>query len=86
MKKYVLFGKGGFLGAFTTFSTMCKETVQLMSSGLHILAFLYILLSILLGLGAAWLGYIIVPGVKAEPVKLSASSIDDRKNEERKKR
>jgi len=46
----------GFLGAFTTFSSFSFETVSLISSGAHIKAFLYILLTNLLCFGATMLG------------------------------
>lgn len=50
----------GFLGAFTTFSSMCKETVLLLTGKLYIFAFVYVLLSILLGLASAFLGVYLV--------------------------
>ena len=46
----------GFLGAYTTFSTLCKETVSLMIAGDYLLAVLYIMVTAVLGLGAAYLG------------------------------
>ncbi len=46
----------GFLGAYTTFSTLCKETVRLMMAGDYLIALLYILFSAVLGLAAAYLG------------------------------
>ncbi|NMC56947.1 MAG: fluoride efflux transporter CrcB [Eubacteriaceae bacterium] len=49
----------GFLGAFTTFSTLCKETVVLIFNGYYFSAFLYILLSFVLGLATAYAGYIL---------------------------
>jgi CrcB protein len=47
----------GFLGAYTTFSTLCKETVNLFFEGDLFWAIAYILLSIFLGLGSAYLGF-----------------------------
>jgi CrcB protein len=44
----------GFLGAFTTFSTLCKETAGLLSAGQYMPALLYVGLSVLLGLSAAY--------------------------------
>lgn len=46
----------GFLGGYTTFSTMCKDTVTLFYSGKVLLAASYISVSVLLGLTAAWWG------------------------------
>ncbi|MBK5247503.1 MAG: CrcB family protein [Peptostreptococcaceae bacterium] len=46
----------GFLGAYTTFSTLCKESVSLLMTGEYITAVVYILASAVLGLAAAYLG------------------------------
>ena len=46
----------GLLGAFTTFSTLCKETAGLMSGGDYLSAISYLAVSIALGLCAAFLG------------------------------
>ncbi len=46
----------GFLGAFTTFSTLCKETIGLMRGGDYFLAIIYVTASAVLGLGAVCLG------------------------------
>lgn len=46
----------GLLGAFTTFSTLCRETVGLMAGGDYSLAVAYMIISIALGLGSAYLG------------------------------
>lgn len=48
----------GFIGAYTTFSTMCKETIGLINKGLYFSAILYIALSTILGLCFAYLGAI----------------------------
>ncbi|MBP2032116.1 CrcB protein [Clostridium algifaecis] len=40
----------GFLGAFTTFSTLCKETSLIFSNGHFSLAIFYALMSLVLGL------------------------------------
>jgi CrcB protein len=54
----------GFLGAFTTFSTMCKEAVTLMRAGHFYSSVLYLGLSTILGLIAAYFGVLIVRKVK----------------------
>jgi CrcB protein len=46
----------GFIGAYTTFSTLCKETVRLISGQYYYAAAFYMLMSVLLGLTAAYLG------------------------------
>ena len=46
----------GILGAFTTFSTFCYETVALMQTGDFYKAFLNIFLSLLVGIIAVLLG------------------------------
>jgi CrcB protein len=48
----------GFLGGYTTFSTLCKETSTLISNGMYGSAGLYIGASAMLGLAAAYAGVI----------------------------
>lgn len=60
----------GFLGAFTTFSTVCREIALLLSAGSYGTASLYALSTVLLGLLAAYLGYAIgnrIPAVQKTP-------------------
>ncbi|MBU3180568.1 fluoride efflux transporter CrcB [Clostridium psychrophilum] len=49
----------GFLGAFTTFSTLCKETVNLMRQGDYYSSISYIGFSVMLGLCASYFGVVI---------------------------
>lgn len=49
----------GLLGAFTTFSTFALETLYLFEAGNLLKAFLNIFLSVLLCLGACWLGLVL---------------------------
>lgn len=46
----------GFIGAFTTFSTLCKESGLMMASGGVLAGAIYAVLSLLLGFGAVYLG------------------------------
>ena len=52
----------GFLGAFTTFSTICQETVFLLFANEFLLALLYFALTIILGFIAAYLGFLLAKG------------------------
>ncbi|MCP3027198.1 CrcB family protein [Halobacillus sp. A5] len=47
----------GFIGSFTTFSTLSVETVTLMNQGSVLLASVYVLVSIIGGLILSHLGY-----------------------------
>ena len=46
----------GFLGGFTTFSTFGHDTFEAFNDGLPLVALLNILLSVVLGVAAVWLG------------------------------
>ena len=59
----------GFLGTYTTFSTLCKDTVGLMSNGDYYSAISYITMSAVLGLIAVFLGIVIAWEVIAKIVK-----------------
>jgi CrcB protein len=67
----------GFLGAFTTFSTLCKEASGLITCGDTRSAITYIVLSMILGLSAAYLGYMLAKGIIKSPRKLTSESEED---------
>ena len=48
----------GLFGAYTTFSTLCKETAQLLENGMYLTSFAYISLTVLLGFFAAYAGFV----------------------------
>ncbi|WP_124726452.1 fluoride efflux transporter FluC [Staphylospora marina] len=54
-----LFLGTGFMGAFTTFSTLKLESVTLFRRGEGRTGLLYLGLTYLAGMGAAWLGFLI---------------------------
>lgn len=56
----------GFLGAYTTFSTLCKETVNLINQGDYYSAISYIGFSAMLGLAAAYFGVVLAREVVAK--------------------
>jgi CrcB protein len=46
----------GFLGAFTTFSTLCREITELIYQGFYLTAASYVVISVVIGIGAAYSG------------------------------
>ena len=49
----------GLLGAFTTFSTLCKETVGLLQDGYYFSAISYMTVSVMLGLASVYFGVVL---------------------------
>ena len=69
----------GFIGAFTTFSTLCRETFQLLSDDRLIAGLAYAALSVALGLGSVFLGVMAAHGLfSGRPV----SRVDSRNEED----
>jgi fluoride exporter len=65
----------GFLGAYTTFSTMCKEIVGLMGEHYYVSAVSYIILSIGVGLFTGYIGVVIARELISKLVK--SGDMDD---------
>jgi len=57
----------GFLGAFTTFSTVCKEVSNLMIGAHYLYAVSYIALSLAFGLTASYFGMIFANRLAKKP-------------------
>jgi fluoride exporter len=57
LNNWKLFLATGICGGFTTFSAFSAENVALLQNGKYTIALTYILLSIVLGLTSAWLGF-----------------------------
>jgi CrcB protein len=56
----------GLLGAFTTFSTLCKDAAVLLHSKEYFAAAVYLFLSTVLGLCAAGLGFFLARAIAAK--------------------
>lgn len=67
----------GFLGAFTTFSTLCKETTGLLNRGEYFSAVSYIAVSTVIGLAAAYFGVVLAREVVSKIVKKKKVEFDD---------
>lgn len=59
----------GFLGAFTTFSTLCKEIANLLFQGQYTIAFLYMIITVVFGLFATWVGIFIAKAIKRRVIR-----------------
>jgi CrcB protein len=59
----------GFLGAFTTFSTLCRETVELVRRGDYFSAVTYVAVSVMIGMAAIYFGIVLAREAVAKLVK-----------------
>jgi CrcB protein len=57
LNNWKLFLATGICGGFTTFSALSAENMVLLQNGKYFTALVYIALSIILGIAAAWLGF-----------------------------
>lgn len=76
----------GFLGAYTTFSTLCKETVVLMANGEYFSAISYLTVSIILGFTGAYFGVVLAREVIAKKInnimrKSNREIVDEREED-----
>lgn len=67
----------GFLGAFTTFSTLCKETTGLIRQGDYFSAISYITVSTMIGLAAAFFGVVLAREVVSKIVKKKKEEFEE---------
>ena len=61
-KEWRMFLAIGVLGGFTTFSSFSNEAVTLFQNGAYGYAITYVLSSVLLGIGATFLGWSLIKG------------------------
>ena len=64
LNNWKLFLATGICGGFTTFSAFSAENVVLLQNEKYALALVYILLSIITGIAAAWFGFSVVTNNK----------------------
>lgn len=72
----------GFLGAYTTFSTLCKETVGLLHEGDYFSAISYITVSTMIGIAAAYFGIVLAREVVSKLVKKDKEELEESTAEE----
>lgn len=66
----------GFLGAYTTFSTLCKEGSELINKGYYFSSLSYIVNSVTLGLAAAFFGVVVAREVIQKYITTNVNSED----------
>lgn len=65
----------GFLGAYTTFSTLCGQTVDFIAAGYYFSAIDYIIVSAAFGFSATYFGAVLARKITAVKVKDRAENI-----------
>lgn len=72
----------GFLGAYTTFSTLCKETTGLIHQGDYFSAISYITVSTMIGLASAYFGIVLAREVVSKLVRKDKEEFEENTAEE----
>lgn len=77
----------GFVGAYTTFSTLCKETVALLYQGNYFSAVTYVSVSTMVGIAAVYFGVVVAREavsklVKKDHVELEEGLVEKKGGEE----
>lgn len=67
----------GFLGAYTTFSTLCREAAVLMKDGHYFSSLSYITVSTILGLAAVYLGIILAREIVSKLVSNRKEGLEE---------
>ncbi|MEZ0536951.1 fluoride efflux transporter CrcB [Caldicellulosiruptoraceae bacterium PP1] len=70
----------GFIGSYTTFSTLCKETFKLLEVGDYFSALNYLTISTVLGLILSYYGIVVAREVIAKRVGSNNNNNDDTEN------
>lgn len=67
----------GFIGAYTTFSTLCKETVELLNQGDYFSAISYITVSTMIGIAAVYFGVVVAREVVSKFVRKDEAELEE---------
>jgi len=67
----------GCLGAFTTFSSICKETAELLKNGKYFSALSYVTVSVMLGFAAAYFGMVLARETVSKALGKEETEEDD---------
>ena len=65
----------GFVGAYSTFSTFEWEMFSNLQTGAFLIAGLYVVLSVILGLGAVWCGFLVARVISVEQTRSSITHL-----------